>query len=415
VILGVPHWTLGGLSSFVANLARGLLAEGVRAQILWTRHDRVEQKQLAVPPDLPLVRLPLPAAPSLGRRWRTLIRYLEERAPCVYVPNHDYLHSCVAPRLSRRVAVVGNLHSDCEEQYEHLRLQGRYWNAVVSGSGFMAEKAASLYPAVAGRMTVIPYGVDIPPTMPARSLDPAQPLRILYTGRLVQWDKRVLDLPKIVEALHARRVPVRLTITGKGMDEDALKAACRPWVDKGLIRFLGLIPDEEVPRTYEQNDVFLLTSNHEGKPLSLVEAMGRGCVPVVTDVPSGVPELVHEGVSGYRVPVGAIDAFADRLAALHADPALRLRLAKNAFAVVDQGGYRVRDMTRQYLELFRRVRAEAEGGVFRRPWGRMVLPSIVRAELHLSRSWKDYLPQPVRWIGSRCKRLVRRFCVTNSP
>jgi glycosyltransferase involved in cell wall biosynthesis len=387
-------------------LVRGLLAEGARAHVLWTCHHHSDQKQIALPADLPVVRLPVKRTATVKQRWRAMIAYLEERGPCIYLPNHDYLHSWVVPKLSPRIGIIGNIHSDCEEQYEQFRLQSPYWNGVVVGSEIMAQKAAALCPAVASRIVEIPYGVVIPDRMPERAPTSGRALRVLYAGRLVQWDKRVLDLPKIVEALRVRGVPVVLTVTGKGKDEEALKTASQHLVDKGLIRFAGLLPEEAVPRVYERNDVFILTSNFEGKPLGLVEAMGRGCVPVVTDIPSGVPDLVHEGESGYRVPVGAIDAFADRLAALHADPALRLRLARNAFAVVDQGGYRIQDMALGYLELFRRATKEAQRGVFRRPRGRIVLPPIAKQQLYWVPTWKDLLPKPIRQVGSYCKRLL---------
>ena len=54
----------------------------------------------------------------------------------------------------------------------------------------------------------------------------------------------------------------------------------------------------------EQQDAYILTSEFEGMPNALNEAMARGCVPVVTDIRSGIPELVRYGVNGYRVPVG---------------------------------------------------------------------------------------------------------------
>jgi hypothetical protein len=165
---------------------------------------------------------------------------------------------------------------------------------------------------------------------------------------------------------------------------------------------------EDMAQAYESHDILLLTSNYEGKPLCLVEAMGRGCVPVVTDIPSGIPELISDGENGYRVPVGDIDAFADRLALLHADPAFRLRLARNAFDVVDQGGYRIQDTARRYQELFGRVMEEAARGGFRRPAGRIVVWRPARKQWWWVPSWKDSLPQPVRKFGSYCQRVLQR-------
>jgi glycosyltransferase involved in cell wall biosynthesis len=331
-----------------------------------------------------------------------MIRYLEESAPCVYLPNNDYEYSCISPKLSERVGIVGNIHSEFLGHDEQYAAQGKYWNATVFASSFLAKKFDSLYPNRCPHLTVIPYGVSIPAQMPARAASDNGPLRVLYAGRLVQQAKRVFDLPQIVAAVHRRQVPVQLELTGAGWDEEELKRVCQPLVEQGLIRFLGIVSEEALYAAYESSDAYLLTSEYEGKPVGLVEAMGRGCVPVVTDIPSGVPDLVKNEVNGFLVPVGDIEAFADRLAQLYHNVELRRKLSQNAYATVDQGGYRVEDMVRLYADLFRRVMREAESGAYRRPSGRIKVPGFLKP------SWKERLPEPLRTLGVQCKRALRR-------
>ena len=248
---------------------------------------------------------------------------------------------------------------------------------------------------------MIPYGVSIPYQPPQRREASNQPLQILYSGRLIQEQKRILDLPKIVEELANRGIPVRLNIAGGGWQEQDLRAACQRLMDQGFVRFCGILSQEELAEVYEQNDVFILTSEYEGLPLALLEAMGRGCVPVVTDIPSGIPEVVRDGVNGYLVPIGATKIFADRLAALYLDPAQRRKLAENAYATVSQGRYRIEDMGAQYVALFREVWREVESGGYQRPRGRIRMPPFMG-------SWKDRLPRSVLVLGSRCKGVLRR-------
>ena len=52
----------------------------------------------------------------------------------------------------------------------------------------------------------------------------------------------------------------------------------------------------------------------EGFPVALVEAMAAGLPAVVSDIPSGVPEIVEAGVSGERPPIGDVGAFAASIA-----------------------------------------------------------------------------------------------------
>ena len=66
-------------------------------------------------------------------------------------------------------------------------------------------------------------------------------------------------------------------------------------------------------RLYEQHDVLVMPSRNEGLPVALLEAGAAALIPVVSDLPSGIPEVVESGVSGYRVPVGDIRRFADAI------------------------------------------------------------------------------------------------------
>ena len=141
---------------------------------------------------------------SWPRRWRAMIDYLEARAPCIYIPNYDWQYSCVVPRLSKRVGVVGIVHSDDPAHYEHIDRLGAYWNAVVWVSPAIAEHLVASYPGVSNGLTTLPYGVAVfARVLPARPVRANSPLRLLYAGRLNQHQKRVLDLPAMVRAACA--------------------------------------------------------------------------------------------------------------------------------------------------------------------------------------------------------------------
>jgi glycosyltransferase involved in cell wall biosynthesis len=72
----------------------------------------------------------------------------------------------------------------------------------------------------------------------------------------------------------------------------------------------------EVPALLKQHDVFLLASDYEGLPLSLLEAMGQGLVPVVSDLKSGIPEVV-DASNGCLVSVNNVAGYARAIIHLH--------------------------------------------------------------------------------------------------
>ncbi len=85
------------------------------------------------------------------------------------------------------------------------------------------------------------------------------------------------------------------------------------------VRFLGSRTD--IPEILSAADVFMLSSDYEGNPLTVMEAMAAGR-PVVSTAVGGVPELVQEGVTGFLAPAGDAQRLAGAMSKL-SDAALR--------------------------------------------------------------------------------------------
>ena len=402
VILAATTGRISGVDVFSAALVRGLRARGFRAQVVLTESHWTPPDPMPLPADIPVNVLPVARSASWPVRWRTMARYLEAQAPCIYIPNYDWQHSCVSPVLSQRIGIVGIVHSDDPQHYEHVTRLGRYWNAIVAVSPAIAAQVAELDATLAPRTHIIPYGVDAPERPPAKNLAEGAPLRIVYAGRLVQEQKRVLDLARIAAALAERAIPFELTIAGGGSDQTALLDACAPLLIDRRVRFLGTLANAYVQQVFAGSDVVILTSDYEGLPVSLLEAMAQGCVPVVTDIRSGIPELVQDGVNGFRVPVGDVAAFYERLALLLRDAVRSQEMGSAAHRTIVNGGYRTEDMVVHYVELFEQVWSAAASGAYCRPRGRILPPPALASET----GWKAALPGPVRRLGTWGKRTL---------
>lgn len=372
VIIGATTWTVNGVNVFSVNLARTLVAQGVPTHILLTEQetDLVQpgERPMPTPDGVPFQLLPVGRTESWGAHWGAMIRYLEEAAPCLYIPNSDWRHSCVVPRLSDNVIVVGVVHSDDPLHYDHVRRLGKYWDMAVAVSDTIARRAVEACPDIAGRIATIPIGVPVPAQRPPRQPSRGR-LRAVYHGVLKQHQKRVLDLPRIAAAAVARQVPLELTIVGAGPDEAALREAAAPLVAQGVMRFTGAVSPDAIPAILEVHDVYLLASEFEGMPNALIEAMGRGCVPVVSDMESGIPELVEDGRNGLLAPVGDAEAFAAHLQRLAQDPDMLERLSTAAHHTAVSGPFRLEAMTAAYREVFERAWQDSRSGRYRRPTG----------------------------------------------
>jgi len=400
VVVGLGAGTVSGVDVFSATIVRRLNALGVPAHVvLSTPHSK--WYPMPVPGDVVRHQLDLDRDEPWGNRWRAMIRYLEGQSPCIYIPNYDYDYSCVSPKLSSGVCIVGIIHSDDPVHYDHVARLGRFWDTVVAVSGEIADKTLALDPSLADRLVTIPYGIPLPSALPPRTTDHGGLLKVVYAGRLDQPQKRVLDLPPIFERLRAMHVPAELTIIGDGPNGPELRQSLESLLVRGSVRLRGTLPNPAVLEAFEKSDVVILTSAFEGLPICLLEAMSRGCVPVVTDVRSGIPDLVVDGVNGFRVPVGDSAAFADRLARLQGDPALRAALSARAARTVLEGGYGADLMVERYVAVFEQALDRSRRRVYRRPRGPILYPRTL-----LDVTWKDRLPPRVRSAAGRAKRLL---------
>jgi glycosyltransferase involved in cell wall biosynthesis len=366
VISCLTSGRISGVDIFAFHLTEGLLRRGIDARILMTHPDKVEIDRLPLPQGVPIDTLPKEWRSKRRYRRRALREYLKSQAPCIYIPNYDYDHSPISASLPPDIYTIGIVHSDDPMHYDHVFQLGRFWDAVVAVSQKIADTTSAL-PRIEGRLHTIPYGIPCSHEVSPRDHGLDKPLQILYVGRLEQTQKRVLDMPRILDRLKEKGIPAVLTLVGDGPARTALEEAGRDHISAGNLRLLGTKPNDEMPALYQAADVFLLTSAFEGLPVSLLEAMSYGCVPVVTHVRSGVSEVVHDGKTGCLVNVGDIDGIADRLAELEKNPVLRQSMSKGAAEFIKQGEHSVDRMVDRYLDLFHHITRERAAGAFERP------------------------------------------------
>jgi glycosyltransferase involved in cell wall biosynthesis len=82
--------------------------------------------------------------------------------------------------------------------------------------------------------------------------------------------------------------------------------------------------------------MFVLSSDYEGMPNVLLEAMCMGMPSISTDCPSGGPrELIEDGVNGLLVPVGDVEALAEAMEKM-ADPDFAAQMAEAAYRIREE-------------------------------------------------------------------------------
>ena len=301
-------WHLSGVNTWTVNLIRAMRDTEFDSQVLFTgipRSPQPELEELIIPYDF----LDIPYPHKRHQEWRVLKEFLEARAPCIYITNYDFHRSCAVGTFSPEVRVVTVIHSDEECYFDELCRIGQSCNAIICVSSYLTAKVKQCFPHLADRIHFVPHGIPLQLSpLPLRSID--GPLRLCYCNRLQQYQKRIFDLPVIASALEKLGVDYELDIAGDGPDANELRRRFDQAKLKSPIRFLGRVSNTRVMDLCRSAHLFLLTSDFEGLPISLLEAMSVGCVPVVYDIESGISDALPNGDYGFRVSHGDVVAFA---------------------------------------------------------------------------------------------------------
>ena len=379
VVYVLPN-KLGGVFSYVTNLLSHRRPDGFAYAAVRTQNANEVDRTISepVPADRDVrfnYSLPNENVHAVLRRLARTIPF----GPGVVVAN-DWIELALTSIHDTGRAVFAINHGDFDFYYDLAVRHQDTIDAFVTYTEQMVRRLRELLPDRHDSIFLLPYGVDIPATVrrPAEGK-----LRLLYVGRF-STDKGVFDLPMIDRRLRELGVDPAWTLQGAGPDEEALRAS---WPDRGDIRWSGQREKADVLRLYEQHDVLVMPSRNEGLPVALLEAGAAGVVPVVSDLASGIPEVVAPGVSGYRPRVGDIGGFAEAIAALDRDRA-RLEIMSGAVRDVVATCFDATQRTAGYQQLFAR-------------WQELKRPRPVRPRL----SYGSRLDQP--WMPNAAVRLIR--------
>lgn len=138
------------------------------------------------------------------------------------------------------------------------------------------------------------------------------PIRIGYPCRLSRGQKRADLLPGLIENLEKMKVTYELNIAGDGeCEKEIAEYVKKNNLDK-KVRLYGRLSRDNLLRFLERQDIYLNLSEYEGMSLTMLEAMARGCVPVVTDV-SGVDDFIENKKNGLVSGVGDVGSIAEHI------------------------------------------------------------------------------------------------------
>ena len=123
---------------------------------------------------------------------------------------------------------------------------------------------------------------------------------------------------------------------------------------KGIKQYFnipGCITDKE--KYFKDANIFVLPSYYEGVPISILEAASYS-LPIIATSVGGIPEVIEDGVNGFLVNPGDIEAFKNKILKLIRSVSLRNKMGKNAYYSV-KDKFDVNIITRQLNAIYQEL------------------------------------------------------------
>lgn len=335
---------LGGSNLWSLQIGQALAQRGWTANVLVHRgFDKSPRMDSGAWPDVGLI--PVPGAypgksPQVWDIWR-YTRVYQRVLPGIIVPNWSEGTYEACDRLVRRrrqdIRVLSVVHG---MNPEHRALAVRYESGISKFIAVSEEIAACLREAMPDRaedILVRSCPVEVPDRL-ERTWSEQGSLRLVYAGRITNYEKKVSRLIPLAELLVKAGVDFCMDIYGDGGYLPTLKAECASASEAARVRVKihGHFEPGRMPEIWRGADVCLLVSDSEGSPLCVMEAMAQGCVPLAMRV-SGVPALVRDNVTGWSVDVGDLSAMVEHVRRLDHQRAHLQRLGRQAYAHAHEG------------------------------------------------------------------------------
>ncbi len=146
----------------------------------------------------------------------------------------------------------------------------------------------------------------------------------------------------------------KLDIYGQGEWQEMLQQM----IDKAELQNTVCLnrPTKQIGEEYVKSDMLVMSSNYEGFPMVMIEAMACGLPVVSFDYKCGPKDIIQSGINGLLVPNGDIQALADAMMKVMEDEAYRKMLSLNARKVVDT--YSEQAVMAQWIRLFTSITAK---------------------------------------------------------
>ncbi len=323
----------GGCERVIAQLLGRFAQEGIECVLVtecgvpsfYDLPESVEQIYLTFDQTLPARRIP--------KAYKKLRRIVKQKKPDLVLALPEKVNVwTVLYLLGTGVPVVVSERNDPHRHPESRikRILRRLFYPFAKGFIFQADDAAQFFPrSIRARGAVLDNPLDTA-RIPMR-FDGERKRTVVAAGRLhpqKNFDLLIRAFARFYKTHHA----YSLVIYGEGPERARLMQTANRLGIAGAVELPG--QSKTLPEDINDCGMFVLSSDYEGMPNVLIEAMASGLSCIATDCPiGGVRSLITNGENGLLVPVGDEDALYAAMCRLADDEDYAVRLGRCAAEV----------------------------------------------------------------------------------
>lgn len=249
------------------------------------------------------------------------------------------VYAWVIARLTGKKCMVSLIGTDLNKDVLELPLR-KFWQGILKRMDVVTvfdESARQKLLALGfdpQKIFVLPHAIEMQRYQ--RDDLVGQDISVIYSGHF--WALK--EVHRVIEAWEqviAVCPQATLVLLGEGDTRAELEMLVKKLNLTDSVTFAGWVKD--VPSWLSRARMFINLSSEEGVPMSMLEAMACGAIPIVTDV-GGVASVVKDGENGYLIPYPTdINVVAERIIRILNDDTLAQHLQQNALAVRQQYSY----------------------------------------------------------------------------
>lgn len=168
---------------------------------------------------------------------------------------------------------------------------------------------------------------------------------VLIVARLYEAQKKISIALDIWKEIESQNSDWKLIIVGDGEDRKYYEEYCR----KNNIQNVKFTGRTNPLPYYLKASIFMMTSKNEGWPLTLLEAMQTGVVPIVMDSFAALHDIIQDESNGYIVKYNDKKEFGNRLISLINNKNLRLKMSQEGLHSCTQ--YSIDNIGKEWINL----------------------------------------------------------------